>query len=62
MNNVSPISAINPSHADGLKDDNDDQRQCGGIIVKHCHKIIATFLSKEQANNEAQDTAAHCNP
>lgn len=58
---LSPISTVNPSHADSLKDDNNDKWQCGGIVVKHCHKIIATLLREEQADDEAQHTATHCN-
>lgn len=58
---LSPISTVNPSHTDSLKDDNDDQRQCGGIVVKHCHEIVAALLREEQANDEAQGTATHCN-
>lgn len=57
---ISPISTVNPRHAESFKDDHDNQRQCCGIIVKHGHKIVATSLSEEQANEEAQDTATHC--
>lgn len=57
---ISPISTVNPCHAESFKDDDDNQWQCCRIIVKHGHKIVATSLSEEQAKEEAQDTAAHC--
>lgn len=55
---VIPVCSINPGHADGLKDDDDDEGKCGGIVIKHCHKVVSTALSECETNQKAHHTAA----
>lgn len=55
---VIPVRSINPGHADGLEDDDDDEGKCGRIVIKHCHKIVTTALSEHETDQKAHHTAA----
>lgn len=56
---VIPVCSINPGHAEGLEDDDDDEGKCGRIVIKHCHKIVSTALSEHETDQKAHRTAAH---
>lgn len=54
-----PVGSINPGHAEGLKDDDDDEGKCGGIVIKHRHEVVSTALSEHETDQKAHCTAAH---
>jgi len=55
---VIPVRSINPGHAEGLEEDDEDEGKCGRIVIKHSHKIVSTALSEHETDQKAHRTAA----
>lgn len=54
---TSPVGSIEPRHAEGLEDHDNDEGQSGGVIVEHRHKVVPTALGEEQADHKAKEAA-----